>query len=568
MADGEPRKFESYDFPSLIAQVQKEGENPADFAESLDEPDLALAVHLGKYFDRRTAETLRTEIRAKKRSYDLEEDGHDVSKTPFALRKIMDPAERKLVVGNIGGFSTVHGCTGGCDWCCFDAYLTKDLETIPLAQKLHFFDEMATLTDGVTGVYPELSKKVLARLLLYGDNDAFDDTDIVPLMTHSFNQYGVTPILSTVVTKRGEENFRYLTEIAARYKQLGDLRNFLSQLANIKFLAQKSGLNTMAKVFEVADKRSALRIIRGLVDVFNNTKGLAPDLIELILLANIGEYNWALGVCGLGCVDDYLKGRDTSELDEKVLGESDNSVIEPDWRTLLVFFKVAYEKVASKFDSADLCTLNFNDVVADVCRFISDSEKELAGLPNVGTIRVSRDSNRANIVDGLSNERKYHFMPDDRNENGLPGDRGFIMVAGKRFFESGEKVGDNGISCFNGMQLSPFGLMNRASVRISHDFPQGRVLVPYKGLIKGNNLAKPGDLLSNFLSNIIVLRSADVFIGGVEHIYVYDGDKRVRKIVYDKDAAQVVSDNVVRKNVESLTDLKGLPNTLWGEALR
>lgn len=561
MADGAPRKFDSYDFPSLIARVQKEGENPADFAESLEEPDLALAVHLGKYFDRRTAETLRTEIRAKKRSYDLEGDGPDESKTPFALRNIKDPEERKLVIGNIGGFSTVHGCTGGCDWCCFDAYLTKDLETIPVAQKQHFFDEMATLTDGVPGVYPELSKKVLARLLLYGDNDAFDDTDIVPLMTHSFNKHGVTPVLSTVVTKRGEENFRYLTEIAARYKQLDDLRDFRTQLANIKFLAKKSGLNTMAEVFEVADKRSALGIIKGLVGVFNNTKGFAPDLIELILLANIDEYNWALEVCGLGCVDDYLKGRDTSELEEK------DSNIEPDWRTLLVFFKVAYAKVASKFDSADLGTMNFNDAIADVCRFILDSEKELAGLPNVGTIRVSRDSSRAKVVDVLSSERKYHFTADDRNENGVPGDRGSIMVAGKRFFESGEKVGDDGISCFNGMQLSPFGLMNRASVRISHDFPQGRVLVPYKGLIKLNNLAKPGDSLSDFLSNVIVLRSAGVLAGGSEYIYVYDGDKRIRKIVYAKDAAKVVSDTIVCENVKSLTDLKGLPNTLWGEAL-
>lgn len=558
MVDEGSRKFDRYDFPGLIDQVQKGGEKPDVFAKSLDEQDLALAVHLSKYFDRRTVETLRTEIRAKKHSYDLEGGGLDVPKTPFALRNINDPVERQFVLGNIATFATVHGCTGGCDWCCFDAYLTKDLETVPLAQKEHFMDEFAGLAGNVPNAPAKLSQTALSELVLYSDNDPFDDPDLVSMMTYAHNKHGITPILSTVLPKRGEENFRYLTELAAKHKKLKDLRNFRVEFARVKSLAETRGFKSMKEIYEMLDKKKAYGIVKALLGVLENTKTLDADTRKVVTSANLERYNWALGIFGLGTVDDYLD-KDVGDLSVK-FGELkvdlDNN---NEWIQILPLFKRVYEKVSAEFGAVDLKNLEFDKTAEDLKRLINGLQTELTGLPDVGTIRVSRASHRAKAIDELALDGRYHFKTSDR---GTP------LQAGKNFFNSGKQVNDYGISCLNGMQLSPFGLLNTATGNISHDFPQGRVMVPYRGLIKGNNLSKSGDDLSSFLENVVVVRTADFFDEAPGNIYVYDGDQRVRKIVYDHKTYKVVSDTVVRENVKSLADLKGLPKTWWGEALK
>ena len=84
------------------------------------------------------------------------------------------------------------------------------------------------------------------------------------------------------------------------------------------------------------------------------------------------------------------------------------------------------------------------------------------------------------------------------------------------------------------MKLTPFGIFNAVAGRISKDFPQGKLLVPYKGLKKGNELLERGDSLSDVLEHVVVIHNKRFKpYSAPDSVFVYDGDKRVRKIKFD-----------------------------------
>ena len=205
-----------------------------------------------------------------------------------------------------------------------------------------------------------------------------------------------------------------------------------------------------------------------------------------------------------------------------------------------------------------------NETLTKINQPISMEQDYLKGKPDVGTIRVSRTPHRARFVDALLAEEKFHFKVSDRDENNLPGS-GKIFEAGKKHFDSGKEVGEYGISCINGMQLSPFGLLNIATGKLTRQYPQGRMMVPFKGLKKSDGLANPNDDLGKLLENVIVLKTSELFNSPPDYIFVYDGKNRVRKIEFDHATYRIISDVVVRENVTSLDGLEGLKKVWWGD---
>jgi len=150
------------------------------------------------------------------------------------------------------------------------------------------------------------------------------------------------------------------------------------------------------------------------------------------------------------------------------------------------------------------------------------------------------------------------------------GDQALVVHMGRYFDRRAAetlKINGYGISCMNGMIISPFGLMNSVTGNISHAFPQGRMMAPYRGLKRGGALLEKGADLGSILSEVIVLRNPDFFDEAPDSIFIYDGDKRIRKIVYDHKTFQVIEDRIVRENVHSLNDLAGLKKTWWGKGL-
>jgi len=101
------------------------------------------------------------------------------------------------------------------------------------------------------------------------------------------------------------------------------------------------------------------------------------------------------------------------------------------------------------------------------------------------------------------------------------------------------------INCSNGMQLTPYSLANSVVGFVSEKYPQGRLVVPFKGLQKGNKLARQGENLSDILEHVVVKR---YFFGSNDepgNISVVDGDDRTRIIDFDLNNFIVIRDRVL-----------------------
>lgn len=177
---------------------------------SIDERDLSLLVHMGRFLKKERSNRLRNFLRRKKQAYD---QTGEPSKTPFALRNLTDPKEREWLLANVICVASVHGCTGGCNWCFQSALLTRDIETVPLEQQKHLWGEILGTERSKLAREPEV-------IMPYFDNDPLDDPSILEVLEYFRSASGGKKLqISTTIPKwrdderRGEAAFR---EILAR----------------------------------------------------------------------------------------------------------------------------------------------------------------------------------------------------------------------------------------------------------------------------------------------------------------------------------------------------------------
>ncbi len=179
---------------------------------------------------------------------------------------------------------------------------------------------------------------------------------------------------------------------------------------------------------------------------------------------------------------------------------------------------------------------------------------ELAGRADVGRIRVSGPPHRLRLVKKIDTSRQLFFDQSFRTtgeyiEEPIP--------SGIHFFKSGKGLGGYGIHCLNGFSVTPFGVFNKVGGRISHEYPQGRIIVPFKGFQRDNPLGKKGDDLGGLLTNCIVLRSSNITPNRLfTELLLYDGQKRVRKVHFNGTDYRVISDQVIEEGVENPEDVK------------
>ena len=140
----------------------------------VDERDLALLVHMGRFLSKDCANKLRGFLRREKQNYD---HSGELSKTPFALRNIKDPKEREWILANVVAIASVQGCTGGCTWCYTSALLTKDIEAIPEDQQKHLWSE-------IVGIEKTSTIKPTEEIMPYFDNDPLDDPSLLSVLEH------------------------------------------------------------------------------------------------------------------------------------------------------------------------------------------------------------------------------------------------------------------------------------------------------------------------------------------------------------------------------------------------
>ncbi len=527
--------------------------NADGIVDGLTRGELVLAAHLGKYFNRRVALTLRDRVRIMKREYD--ESGDDY-KTPFALDVVKDPTERAWLLANFVGFGTTHGCTGGCSWCCYDALPlgSKDLEVVPLEQKKHFFDELYRNGEQIGSGYGEY---LLKKLFLHLDTDTFDDPDIVEVVTHLYGNYGAVPQLSTVIPKSGEQNFKMLTELSMRYLRVDGLARLFLELTKVKKWAKKDGLKDFSEVLQTAAKQKS---IEGLMSLVGTLRGIAPLQLEtkvLVLKANEEKYNEALAVFGLGTIDDCVEAGEAKILEiERVINDNaELKTLATQWPHVVDLIKKLFSEDLSYFGIDGLEELDFNEAGLKILMDKILKEKEaLEALPNAGRIRVSAVKHRMNIVRELWDDPRYYFSVEGRDNT--PKDAQGMRLSGLDFYRTGEEVGEYGISCANGMELSPYGVLATVAGKITHAYPQGRALVPYKGFLPEAKLATVGSDVAELLENVIVLQTGHYGADKApEFFHVFDGS-RVRKITFDQESYKVISDEVVMEDVESVEAMR------------
>ncbi len=552
----------NYDVPAVIPRVRAALNNGG--LSHLERGDLALAAHLGKYFERSVAMALRGEIGAVKREYDS--NGEDY-KTPFALAEIDDPLHREMVLGNVTSFATTQGCTGGCDWCCYDALpvAAKNLEVVPLQQKLHFFDELFDLVSSVSKD-PEFLKRVIHGIGLYMDTDPFDDPDVVTVATHIYKKWGATPFFSTVVPRSGVENFKILAKAAAKHERVRNLQALSGEFAVVKKGFLDLGMTDSRQInFLLRDSQSFVKI-GNFSRLLDNIAGLDEVTRRLVLEVNGASFDQYLEAFGLGRAIDYMDGGSSNfpKLNEflatriRVYDKFEillSQLVNLRLRYCDDFASLGIGKIED-FDFMSEGNIQFMN--SDIALMVG----EVSSMPDVGEMRVSLVEHREREVEKLMVDPDYRFYANGRGAVvSDPGDN--VMLAGKAFFDSGRDNVGYGIACNQGMKLTPFGLFNVIPGRITHEFPQGRVMVPFAGLGTSSELAQEGDRLDTVLENTIAIyRTTFKSPMAPADLYVYDGMKRVRRIHFDHLTYEVLKDEVVQEDVASLNQLLDL-KTAW-----
>lgn len=565
--------------PEILEAVPNDPDAQANF-DQLNEGDRGLVVELAKYFDRRVANTLRAKMRAEKRDYDAQ---GETKKTPFALRNITDPHERAFIMANTVGFATTHGCTGGCDWCCYDAFTTGDLEVTPLDQKKHFLDEYA---DAFAAVHanPDTAKEAarcaVQRLALYVATDPFDDPDVLQITQYSNEKFGATPALSTVIPNRGEEAFKYLTAAARKHHDAEMLETFIKN-------GDKWARQQMAK-FKIpsldAMEKIELRLIHlGSLKSFYGEDGMLFKLLPMIdekqRAMTYSGHEEMFQFYGFGDIGN-LPAEELSSLKERAKQkiEEDEKALDPyknllkSNRSLASLLKKEYETVLERCGMGPIDSYfgsGSEEEVAAIPKKIAAYKKQLQDerVPNPGQMRVSITKRREKLVRELLASGKHYFKTEGRDgalyDLNSENNSGFF-ISGRNFFNSGKehpaRYNKQGISCQNGMFLTPFVLTNSVAGEITHNHPQGRIVVPYQGLRDDSELSTSNTPLGEILPHVIVINDTD--FGGImnppDKILVLDGKKRLRNIKFDHTTYCVIKDEIVKENVESLADINGV----------
>lgn len=294
--------LKKYDLPEAIDLAERVARK--DFSpEEVHEGDLAIVAHLVGRYRKDLLLAARSELSLRKSGYDQQ---NPPMKTPFALRDIKDPVERKLIFSNLDSFATTHGCTGGCQFCGADAFITNQIITIPLPQKIHFFDELhASLheADETDATF----KNFVRGMPLYADSDSFDDPDIAELMKYLYGKYGVTPMLSTTLPKRGEENFKYLAGAAQKHAELRLGEDLQKKLPELPEILEKAGVSRVAELYEKLIARDQIQMLGMFLKILEEIKKYLEDQRKDYLGAFAYKLKPTLDYFNLGLWEDYVE---------------------------------------------------------------------------------------------------------------------------------------------------------------------------------------------------------------------------------------------------------------------
>lgn len=556
-----------------ITDVVRQPEDAASFdpereaqriLETAEAADLPLLVHMGAFY-RKIGMVLRAHLIAQKREYDATDPA---SKTPFALRDITDEPTRDFLFKNISSFATTHGCTGGCTWCCFAAVLTSSgqVETIPLDQKKHFFDEILRRVP-----HREIIKKGMGgtdTFYMYQDTDPFDDPDLLELLQYLYARYGGVPFLSTVVPPRGQglEAFKRLTADSKQYRRAEKLSEVLTLLQRGQLLLAETPFRTIEEAANLERYFDHETALRRCVSALWQLEGRVEEGAENIMVAgeNLEVLNEACREIGhplfvegssvsLNEIKDLTYQVRKAEFKERT-GHDIEPRVTQELNRISNALRDHYHSTESEGLGGLQEYIDGTRPLSDIEAAIAAIEAPLQGRVDVGTVRVSYTRHRSALVDALVAEGRYHFDKSDRDAG--PQSKP-ATLSGVDFFKSGKERGGFGIHCISGVVVSPFGVFNEVGGRITRDYPQGQIVVPFKGLTPNPDLSQPGDDLGHVLEHVIVIRAPHVNLNHpYQEVYVYDGLKRVRHLRFNNVSYTIENDTVVQEGVERMEDVK------------
>lgn len=173
-----------------------------------------------------------------------------------------------------------------------------------------------------------------------------------------------------------------------------------------------------------------------------------------------------------------------------------------------------------------------------------DMYSSLNGAPNAQLMRLSVVSHRPDISADFPASVDITHKYGSRSK--LP-----MVEGGKDFYESGAVSGELGISCKSGMILTPFGLFSSAPGLKTHEYPQGRIFAPYRGLDTGSRLLLPGTNLESALDRLVVINRPTSRRCRPSALYVFDGDRRIREVAYDPATYTVLNDTIICEDSRS-----------------
>ncbi|HBB03114.1 MAG: hypothetical protein US89_C0023G0001 [Candidatus Peregrinibacteria bacterium GW2011_GWF2_38_29] len=185
--------------------------------------------------------------------------------------------------------------------------------------------------------------------------------------------------------------------------------------------------------------------------------------------------------------------------------------------------------------------------VSEVERELAKIEEEIRGIPSPD-IRISVNDKNKDRVEKLK-KRKGLKLSTERV------DKKTAVLQGVSFYRSGAEEGHTIEGSYTGLDVGPFGLTNVVEGCMSKSFPQSRIMVPFKGLIRDNQLACPGQNLGDILQHVIVIKDLET-LHRFKGVFIFDGDRRLRKIKFDLKNYTVISDEVVGENIKSDKELK------------
>lgn len=527
------------------------GKDPESLAKNLDEGDLAFLAQTGRYFNRCFALALRGKLVELKDAYD-NEGGINSEKPPFPLRNIKNQNELDILLSNISMLGTTQGCKGACaDRCGLDAFPTKDIIQIPLAQKKKLFDDTINAVCKVNRD-PEFVKSFIRQLMLYGDNDALSDTDIYELMAYLYEKFGATPVVSTTLPEGSHDAFKRLASDSRQHLELEDLRSLLNEydetLEFVRLWTEEGGnLDTLYKHCVSINNLNQLEIFLKRLEYYYETRDAGESDLKGYM------YDSALEYFGLGTTSDFLDADGPTAMrrvSDIISSEKDKNS--------------KYEKNEKQLDVLRYAAYTFGEEFVEMLRRFTGTEGKrsleeevrqreegLKGKPYVQDIMVTNIGENSETIKEFKKEGKYNFLERVRED---------FKVAGKKFFDSGENDSDEfGIMNDSGIQFTPLAVFNYVYGFKSHDYPQGRIFVPFKGLTANSRLAVEGQDLGELLTHVIVLNGT-VKIEDLpkrqKDVFVFDGDSRVRKITYDGKNYKVISDKVVKEGIRSIKDIE------------